>query len=175
MSVAQLLKENCHLLQKEKGPVLDLACGKGQNGLYLVAQNIETIFADINPNHLDNLIAEHNIDKIHCWLADFESTPTLDALKLEAMRLQAVVVFRYLHRPLFDALKKAVKPGGYVIYETFTEANREFGRPHRDQFLLKENELKRVFKDWDCIFYFEGIKQNPKRAIAQIVCQKPFT
>ena len=174
MSVAQLLQEHCHFLQKEKGVVLDLACGKGQNGLYLIEQNIETIFADINSSALDNLITEHNINKAHCWLADFESTPALDGLKLEAMQLQAVIVFRYLHRPLFYALKKSVKPGGYVIYETFTEANREFGRPHREQFLLKENELKTIFKDWNCVFYFEGLKQDPKRAIAQIVCQKPF-
>ena len=51
------------------------------------------------------------------------------------MQLQAVLIFRYLHRPLFDAIKQAVKPGGFVIYETFTTDNKAFGRPHRAEFL----------------------------------------
>jgi SAM-dependent methyltransferase len=173
MPVAQLLKDHSHLFDSDKGTILDLACGKGQNGLYLVEQKIKTLFADINPSFLNDLIADHHIDKAHCWLADFESTASPDALKLDTMQLQAVIVFRYLHRPLFNAIKQAVKPGGYVIYETFTQANKEFGRPHREAFLLAENELKRIFNDWNILHYFEGIESNPNRAIAQIVCQKP--
>ena len=39
--------------------------------------------------------------------------------------------------------------------------------------VLNRGELKAIFSDWEVIFYFEGIKTNPERAIAQIVCQKP--
>lgn len=173
MSVAQLLKEHSHLFEKDKGTVLDLACGKGQNGLYLVERNIETIFADINSEPLKNLQTQNNINQEDCWLADFESTTSIDVSKLSKMQLQGMIVFRYLHRPLFAAIKQSIKPGGFVIYETFTEANKEFGRPHREQFLFKKEELKTIFIDWEILFYFEGVKDNPDRAIAQIVCQKP--
>jgi hypothetical protein len=30
-----------------------------------------------------------------------------------------------------------------------------------------------MFADWEEIFYFEGIRENPTRAVAQIVCRKP--
>jgi len=173
MLSAQLLQDHQHLFKPAQGQVLDLACGKGQNGLVLKQHNIDVLFADIQQMHLDHLVAHENIDQSNVWCADFESETKIDAVKLSQMQLQGVIVFRYLHRPLFDALKKSVKPGGFVIYETFTEQNKQFGRPSRDQFLLKKDELKTLFKDWDILFYFEGIKHDPDRAIAQIVCQKP--
>ncbi|TEW55959.1 tellurite resistance protein [Psychromonas sp. RZ22] len=173
MQVPQLLQNYAYLFDNGPDAVLDLACGKGQNGLYLQQHKINTIFADINEIHIDNLINQHAIKKEHCWCADFESASSADASTLSKMKLQGIIVFRYLHRPLFQYLKKAIKPGGVIIYETFTEQNKAFGRPHREAFLLKKNELKNIFSDWEIIFYFEGIKQDPDRAIAQIVCRKP--
>ena len=72
----------------------------------------------------------------------------------------AIIVFRYLHRPLFRALRNAVTPGGLVIYETFTTANREFGRPRSKDFLLLPGELKSLFQDWEIIHEFEGLQQK---------------
>ena len=34
------------------GPVLDLACGGGRNGLHLIASGIPVVFADVNPEAL---------------------------------------------------------------------------------------------------------------------------
>jgi len=137
-------------------------------------QNIEVCFADINPDRLTQLNQQFAVSGNQCWQADFESASAKDADLLATKQFQAVMVFRYLHRPLFEAIKKAVRPGGFVIYETFTTENRVFGRPHRAYFLLTKDELKEVFKDWEIYFYFEGIKTNPDRAIAQIVCKKPL-
>lgn len=173
MLSAQLLQYHQHLFKPQNGKVLDLACGKGQNGLSLKEHNIDVLFADIEQTHLDNLLAHDQVEQANIWCADFESETQSDAVKLSQMQLQGVIVFRYLHRPLFDALKQSVISGGFVIYETFTEQNKQFGRPNRDQFLLKKDELKTLFKDWHILFYFEGIKHNPDRAVAQIVCQKP--
>lgn len=170
---ALLLRDYQHLFKPNQGQVLDLACGKGQNGLYLKQYNISLLFADINPAHLATLMNEIGIEPSACWQADFESETKQDALKLSNMQLQGAIVFRYLHRPLFEALKASIKPGGVIIYETFIEENKQFGRPHRAEFLLKKNELNTLFNDWETLFYFEGIKHNPDRAIAQIVCRKP--
>jgi len=170
---SSLLKRFHQLFNPQSGPVLDLACGKGQNGLYLKQYNIDVIFADIQQHCLNNLIHINNVSPSHCWHADFE-TKSIDNLKLAEMSLQGVIVFKYLHRPLFPAIKAAIKPGGFVIYETFTTDNRKFGRPNRDAFLLKSGELKTLFEGWEILFYFEGIKANPDRAIAQIICKKPL-
>ena len=85
----------------------------------------------------------------------------------------AILVFRYLHRPLIPAIKKALRAGGLLFYETFTAAQSRFGKPSNPDFLLQEGELRKWFENWEIIHYFEGIKENPTRAVAQIVCRKP--
>ncbi len=157
------------LFKTQGKPILDLACGNGRNGLYLHNQHLPVTFADKNSMALDLLQTERGLRKDQCWKVDFETGEQI----LAPNSLQAIVVFRYLHRPLMNQIKAAIEPGGLVIYETFTTDNRQFGKPNHDEFLLKKNELKEVFAEWDCLHYFEGIKYNPDRAIAQIICQKP--
>jgi hypothetical protein len=69
-------------------------------------------------------------------------------------------------------MKKALKKGGILIYETFTVEQPKFGKPHNPNFLLILGELGEWFEGWEIIHYFEGIKDNPKRSVAQIVCRK---
>ena len=56
----------------------------------------------------------------------------------------AIVVFNYLHRPLFPALRAALKPGGRIFYETFTKPQATCGHPRNPAFLLDEGELPRL-------------------------------
>jgi len=168
MTASALLQQYSTLFQAAGKPVLDLACGAGRNGLYLHQQQITTIFADKNPTALTSIAAAPGVRAEQCWQVDFENGQQ----QLQPNRYQGILVFRYLHRPLIDDIKQAVCSGGIVIYETFTVDNRQFGRPNRDAFLLQLGELKEMFSDWQCLHYFEGIKQDPDRAIAQIVCRK---
>ena len=85
----------------------------------------------------------------------------------------AILVFRYLHRPLLPRIREALKPGGVLIYETFTRDQARFGKPKNPDFLLKKGELRQWFEDWEHLHYFEGIKTGPDRAVAQLVCRKP--
>jgi len=65
-----------------------------------------------------------------------------------------------------------LQKGGILIYETFTLDQPRFGKPHNPDYLLEPGELRRWFEDWKIIHHFEGIKNNPVRAVAQIVCQR---
>ena len=163
------------------GPVLDLACGGGRNGLHLIASGIPVVFADVNREALarvstallDEPFLQHkSLATLH--EIDLE---TPNSLPLEQTSYGAIIVFRYLHRPLMENLKAAVKPGGLVIYETFTLDQRQFGRPSNPDFLLHPNELKDIFYNWDIHFNYEGIltdqQGQPQSAIAQIVASKP--
>jgi hypothetical protein len=69
-------------------------------------------------------------------------------------------------------MRKALRRGGILIYETFTVEQPKFGKPHNPDFLLRPGELYEWFGDWETIHAFEGIKDNPRRAVAQIVCRK---
>jgi len=155
-------------------PVLDLACGTGGNGLVLAQQGIPVVFADRSSTALE-IVRQHlarNKLPGRTWQVDLELP---DSNPLSGQSFNAIIVFRYLHRPLFPALLNAVTPGGLVVYETFTIENRRFGRPENPDFLLLPGELKSLFRNWEIIFDDESILHHPDRAVARIVAQKPFT
>jgi tellurite methyltransferase len=156
----------------ESRPVLDLACGAGRSGLLLAQRDIPVVFADRSATALDGIKQHLSENRLpgRTWQVNLELAGINPFL---GQVFSAVVCFRYLHRPLFPCLLKAVKPDGLVIYETFTVDNLRFGRPGNPDFLLKPGELKTCFQGWDVIHYYEGIQQNPDRAIAQIVARKP--
>jgi len=67
-----------------------------------------------------------------------------------------VVVVHYLHRALFPALKNALRPGGLLVYETFTRAQAQRGRPTNPDFLLEPGELKTLVAPLDILVEREG-------------------
>ena len=88
--------------------------------------------------------------RVHAWCADLTQHP------LPLSRFDVVVVTRYLQRNLFPALKAAVRPGGVVLYETFTTAQRALGSgPTSPDHLLEPGELRRAFDGFEVLFYEE--------------------
>ncbi len=183
MSESQLVRQYLEPLRRAAalGPVLDLACGSGRNGLFLAARNIPVTFADIRQDALDQVaIALEQIDSgadfatDSLWQVDFEQgSPE----PMQGRRFGAVLVFRYLHRPLMASIAEAVLPGGLVIYETFTIDQPRFGRPRNPDFLLRSGELPEYFPGWETLHSFEGevrdAESGKQQAIARFVARKP--
>lgn len=171
---AQLLEQNQSLLTTLPitTGILDLACGSGRNGLLLAASQVPVIFADNNEQALAAIARRLEEEKWpgSTWQVNLEQDP---ATVLTPLQVDAILVFNYLHRPLFPGIKQAVRPGGYVFYETFTEANRRFGRPSNPDFLLRSGELAINFNDWEVLHSYEGELHNPQREIAQIIARRP--
>lgn len=89
---------------------------------------------------------------------------------IEMPEYDLVVSFFFLHRPLFDCLKQWVKPGGHLLIETFTTANREeFCKPRSDEHLLAPGELVDLLSGLSVLFYAEGKHEgrHTARAFAQ--------
>lgn len=166
----------------DRAPALDLACGTGRNGLFLLSSGIPVVFADRDSQSLEqirlHLAAHAGVRKrelVRLWQVDLEIP---HAHPLDPETFGAIMVFRYLHRPLMAAIKEAVVPGGLVIYETFTVEQAKLGRPRNPDFLLRPGELRDCFREWDILHYFEGIEHDPAsgqplRAIARLVAEKP--
>ena len=152
--------------------VLDLACGSGRNGRYLLSRGLPVVFADIDGEKLASLSAAEVSDPamVTLWEVDFESKADDP---LTGKTFDAIMVFNYLHRALIDRIKQAVRPGGLVFYETFTEQQRRFGRPRNPDFLLKPDELKAWFETWQIIHYEERERANPQSHVASLVARKP--
>src|SRR5207237_6862524 len=82
-----------------------------------------------------------------CWCAD------LTRGALPAARFDLIVVTRYLQRDLFPSLRAALTPGGVMLYETFTIAQRDLGRgPTSPDHLLGRGELRRRFEGLEILF-----------------------
>src|SRR5690606_23725725 len=82
-----------------------------------------------------------------------------------------VCVVRFLHRPLFAALRRAVKPGGLIVYRTYTTDHLRFeGGPRDPRFLLEPGELLREFAGWRVLRYEEEWRG---RGTAALLARKP--
>ncbi|MBW1998840.1 MAG: methyltransferase domain-containing protein [Deltaproteobacteria bacterium] len=171
---ASLLVSYSHLFDRLRlnGPILDLACGSGHNGLFLARKGFPVVLCDRSGASLQRAraFAHREGVKVDLWQVDLEKAA---GNPLEGDHYGAIIVFRYLHRPLIPCIRKAIKGGGLLFYETFTREQARFGRPKNPRYLLKPFELKSFFEDWKIYHYFEGILDEPRRAIAQIICQKP--
>lgn len=154
-------------------PVLDLACGSGRNALWLAQRGVPVVAADINPAALEALEANAPAG-LTTWEVDLEAP---GSVPLAGSRFGAVLVFRYLHRPLMPSIRDAVVPGGLLIYETFTEVQPRYGRPTNPDFLLRTGELADTFADWAHLHSFEGVIDSSVSgrpcAVAQLVARKP--
>jgi SAM-dependent methyltransferase len=157
-----------------RGPVVDLACGRGRNALAIAAQGIPVLGLDRHEAHLAELCAaaQTRALPIRAVRADLESAPHLP---LAAGRCGAVVVCRYLHRPLAPRLVELLAPGGWLLYETFTIHQRELGYgPGNPAFLLNPGELAGLFPELEIREHWEGVSDEPRpAAVARLVARKP--
>ncbi len=67
-----------------------------------------------------------------------------------------MLTFNYLQRSLFPSLRRALRPGGVLLYETFTVAQAARGHPTNPDFLLQPGELPRLVEPLEVIRSREG-------------------
>lgn len=141
-----LLTQQRHLFSR-KGWALDLACGVGQNAIFLAEQGFDVLAVDTSLTALRycrTATAGRNLP-LHLVAAD------VDRFALPADTFALIIVFRFYDRRLIPAIKQAVEPGGLVIYQTFN-LNRLRSTPHMNpHYLLEPGELQRVFGDFEMI------------------------
>lgn len=155
------------------GPVLDLACGDGRNGLHLARRGLPVVGMDASREALDRgrqRAKKLGIANMRFLRTDLERE---GINPLGEDRYGGILVFRYLHRPLMGCIRKALKDEGILLYETFTVEQKRFGKPRNPLFLLEPGELPRRFRDWEILYAFEGILESPRRAMARLAARKP--
>ena len=145
------------------GRVLDVACGHGRHLRYLSSLGFAVVGVDRDEAALGALRETGGIE-IH--VADIEAGPWPFA----PGGFDGVVVTNYLHRPLFQDLVGALRPGGVLIYETFALGNERYGRPSNPAFLLQPGELLQSLEPLAVVAFEQGLVSAPKQAVVQRVC-----
>lgn len=166
------------------GRALDVAMGEGRHALLMAASGFDVLGVDRD----EKAVARAR-------KAAAEKRLTLDArvLDLEAaglaplapqgdpslLSLALIVNVNYLQRNLFPALRAALAPGGWILFETFTTAHPSVSRaqrPSNPDFLLRPGELRDAFSDLDVVHYSEEIVpagEGDRKAVARLAACRP--
>lgn len=147
------------------GQALDLACGTGRDAVYAAAQGWRVLGIDVLPDALDRAQA------LAARLAPALAPITWKQLDLERAPLPAlgpfdlIIGLRYLHRPLFARFPAWLRPGGSIVYETFTATHRaRHGRPTNNAHILQPSELPKLLPGFEVRHHSEDWRADSHTA-----------
>ena len=163
---------------------LDLACGRGRNAILLAEHGRHVTAVDWSAEALGILenraqelkIRVRRIQKIEegkqAARAGIDLLQAdLETIQLPANRYGLILCVRYLQRSLFPQMSRALRTGGMVLFETYTQAQLEFsGGPQDPAHLLKAGELREAFPELEVFFYRELCAGQ---GIASLAAKKP--
>ena len=134
--------------------LVDIAAGTGRHAGALARIGrlvIAVDFVEIAIRH-----ATHRHGRVAGVVADAWSLPFAHG------RLDAILITNFLERDLFEELKMLLRPGGYIVYETYTLEHLglvEAGRaraPRSEAYLLNPGELTRLLAPFEILDTREG-------------------
>jgi SAM-dependent methyltransferase len=157
--------QDCLSLLPSGAAALDLACGAGRHAVWLGTRGFRVTAVDFSDEALarTTALAREQRVNVECRRVDLES-PDVD-LGRETWDL--ITGFFFLHRPLFPHLCDALRPGGLLIYKTYTTDQLRYpGRPRHPMHLLEPNELLRAFAGFRVLRYEEVWEGKGTAALA---------
>lgn len=153
------------------GLILDAACGTTSTGRYLAARGWRVIAIDVSIVALR--LARIRVRKEGLPI----SFAVMDLMNpwLPSAHFDVILNLFFLSRPLWKLYREALKPGGWLFFETYlSERGTDPAR------YLKSQELRRAFDDWEIIHYLEVERHVHSHAgvegtrwSAQLVVRKP--
>jgi SAM-dependent methyltransferase len=183
------------LAEEAPGYALDVAGGVGRHALWLAEHGWNVKLVDVSEVGVN--LARENFHlhrkggaqppgppgRACVARAGVEMPPAASARQLETQvmdlsqihdlgeeKYDLVLVFFFLERALFPALISALRPGGFLIYKTYTTESKRLGRgPSHPMYLLQPNELIRAFQSLRILHYHETVKE---KGVAELVAQK---
>jgi 2-polyprenyl-3-methyl-5-hydroxy-6-metoxy-1,4-benzoquinol methylase len=148
------------------GSALDLAGGAGRHSIWLAKQGWEVTLIDISETGVEQArqnagpLASH----IHFVVDD------LTRFKASQTQHEVVMAFFYLERGIVSEIVKAMRPGGLLVYKTYTLAQTKLGGgPRNPVHLLEPGELSQLASGLRVLHYREEVAE---KATAELVARK---
>jgi len=154
----------------QPGKVLDLATGKGRNAIFLAQKGFDVEAVDISEVALDE--GRRRARELGVTV-NFQQAD-LEKIELSESSYDLVVNINYLQRSLFPQIKKSLKLGGHVIFDTYLIDQQVLGHPRNPAYLLAHNELLEIFRDFRVLYYREGkfAEEGKESFRASLLAQK---
>jgi SAM-dependent methyltransferase len=162
-----------------RGKALDVASGEGRNAVFLAQHGWQVTGVERSSAGIEKTVAlaaargvrvvanagAHGTGSLRLVQADLEQ------FELPVGAFDVVTVFYYLQRSLLPAIRRALRPGGVLVYETYTIQQLEYPHgPRSPEHLLQPGELRDAFSDLEILFCAES---NAGKAIACLLARKP--
>ena len=138
--------------QLPRGRALDIACGQGRNSLYLAERGFEVVAMDISAVALNEARKRAELKQLRI---DWRQAD-LEAVRFDEAAYDLIVNFNYLQRSLIPHIKRAIRSGGHVVFETYLIDQIAIGHPKNPDYLLRHNELLEHFREFRILCYREG-------------------
>lgn len=149
---------------------LDVACGNGRNSVQLArlgyavdAWDVSDVGLGLLRAHLDELIAAGEHLDVRPRQVD------LDAATIPPGQYDLVANVFFLDRRLFPAYVAALRPGGWLVFETFVDLGDDRRAHVRPEHLLRPGELRTAFAALDLVRY----EEDAERGTARLLARKP--
>jgi len=151
------------------GRALDLACGSARAAVFLALAGWQAEGWDVDASALERAraLAQRHGAQVEFAVVDLERADLPDP----NVPYDLIVVVRFLHRPLFPWIERALAPGGVLLYETFRDGQQRFGHPRRQRFLLRDGELLTAFPSL-VVEHHEETPDGAPPLLARLVARK---
>jgi SAM-dependent methyltransferase len=157
------------------GLALDLASGAGRHALFLAERGWRVQALEGSRAGVERMMGEaarRNVaGRIEARICDLEAA----GFALEPDGYDLVCDFYFLHRPLFEPIRRAVRPGG--LFAASIHVADAAGRAAPHAFLLAPGELRALVESWgwDVLHGREGssAESGHLHATTEIVARRP--
>jgi len=142
-----------------RGLALDVACGAGRHAIFLGRCGYHVQALDFSLEAIERLARQarrERLEQVHGLVADLEDYP------LPADYYDLIVNINYLDRQLIPRLKRALKPGGALLFDTFLVDQATVGHPTNPRFLLDHYELRELMAGLELARYQERFTVSPQ-------------
>lgn len=150
------------------GLALDIAMGLGGNAAFLLERGLQVIGVDISWVAVRQ--AKARLPRLQAVLAD------LAQFHLPEGAFDVILNFFYLQRDLWPRYRRALRPGGLLVFQTLTRAMLATNPDLEPDFLLGPGELREAFSSWQILVYQEGwtgLNTGHPRSVASLIARRP--
>ena len=134
------------------GEALDMACGTGTNSIYLAKKGFRVTGVDISREavRLARIRAKREgLSNVTFKVLD------LTRFSFKPERYSLIVCTYFLDRKPFPRIRRSLRAGGLLIYETYNENYLKERPDFNRNYLLKKGELLEAFGDMEVLLYDE--------------------